>query len=71
MYKVRGVILCGSVDRPSSTYVWCLYDIGRDSWDREKSEVDETKNKTPPKRGEEALAEWIHVAFFETECPHV
>ena len=37
------ILLGGSVGRPSSTNVWCLHGIGRDSWDRETSEVDRNK----------------------------
>ena len=63
-----GSIPCGIIGRPSSTYVWRLHGIGRDSWDREKSEVySDTGN--PQYLGEEALAENL-VAENETEWPH-
>ena len=53
-----GSIVCGINGRPSSTYVWCLHDIGRDSRDREKSEFDRNY-KIAYIWGEEALAEGI------------
>ena len=48
--------------RPNSTYVWCLHDIGRDSWVRATTAVDRIQNHPPMNVGAGALSEWIALA---------
>ncbi len=59
--------LCGISGRPSSMYMLCPHDIGRDSWDRggQESVVD---CNSPQELGEEALTERTRLRV-ETERP--
>ena len=51
---------CGISGRPSSMYMWCPHDIGRDSWDRGGQESVARPDLNSPKNlGEEALTESI------------
>ena len=41
--------ICGIMGRPNSTYVWCLDDLGRESWDWEGQESVVWQGPIPPR----------------------
>ena len=54
---------CGISGRPSSMYMWCPHDIGRDSWEWVEHKSLQEHDSFPPKKwGKKPLTEWIPVS---------